>query len=82
MVTKYCEENETALKEKEMREKWLTLTPYPALKKLLAGKDPWNYTQDQFVKMLEEQEIKITVKEAGMLLDKLRDEKCRENGEY
>lgn len=71
-----------ALREKEMREKWVMHTPYPILKKLLAGKDPWNYSQDQFIKMLSEQEITITVQEASMLLNKLRDEKCKENGEY
>ncbi len=71
---------EKTIKDKEARDKWLFITPYPAIKKLIGNRDPFDYETDKVVEMLKTLEITVTEKEAAHLINKLQNEWLDKNG--
>lgn len=62
------------------RESWLTKTALPLARSHIGRKDPFDVSNQEMIEMLKPEEITVTEKEAGWLLNRLQNEWCDLNG--
>jgi hypothetical protein len=71
---------EMASQSNAARDKWLFITPYPALKRLIGTYDPFDYGTNKVIEMLQSADITVTEKEAAHLINKIQNEWLDKNG--
>lgn len=64
----------------DARNKWLLISPYPALKRMIGNGDPFDYETTKVIEMLQVSEIVVTEKEAAHLINKLQNEWLDKHG--
>jgi len=66
--------HKNTIKEKELREKYLDLFAYPAVKKILGRTDPWAIKADKIIELLGTENITVSKKESEGILNRLMNE--------
>lgn len=64
----------------DARNKWLLISPYPTLKRMIGNGDPFDYETNKVIEMLQVSEITVTEKEAAHLINKLQNEWLDKHG--